>query len=117
MIAVNGSKDAPSNTAAVASGSVTEDAHVAATESASGTIFFVDADDSIRHTSVTGVQTCAYPISFTPTITNVSSGDGAGQVTWNFTVNNADLQFLAQGQSVVQTYTVEIGRASCRESM
>src|SRR5438552_2573228 len=46
--------------------------------------------------------------TFTPTINNVSSGDGAGQVTWNFTVNNADLQFLAQGQSVVQTYTVEV---------
>src|SRR5947207_272438 len=36
--------------------------------------------------------------TFTHTITNVSSGDGAGQVTWNFTVNNADLQFLSPSQ-------------------
>src|SRR5205085_1345977 len=106
-ITINGSEDAPSITAAVASGSVTEDAHVAATESASGTIDFADVDLIDTHTVSATPAAGGYLGTFTPTITNVSTGDGAGQVTWNFTVNNADLQFLAQGQSVVQTYTAD----------
>ena len=37
-----------------------------------------------------------------------STGDGPGQVTWSFAVNNAALQFLADGQKLTQTYTVTV---------
>ena len=33
---------------------------------------------------------------------------GAGSVAWHFTVDNADIQFLAQGQSITQTYEVAV---------
>jgi VCBS repeat-containing protein len=34
------------------------------------------------------------------------SESGSGSLAWHFSVNNADIQFLAQDQSVSQIYTV-----------
>ena len=39
-----------------------------------------------------------------------SESGGSGSVGWHFSVDNADIQFLAQGQTLVQTYTVMIDR-------
>ena len=36
----------------------------------------------------------------------VSEASGSGSVAWHYSVDNADIQFLAQGQTLVQTYTV-----------
>ncbi len=41
-------------------------------------------------------------------MTNDSTGDGVGQVTWLFAANNALRQSLGDGQVLVQTYTVVI---------
>ena len=41
-------------------------------------------------------------------MTNASTGDGIGQVTWLFAVNNALREGLGAGEVLVQTYTVEI---------
>jgi VCBS repeat-containing protein len=41
-------------------------------------------------------------------VTDAATGDGAGTVTWTYTVANADTQFLAQGQKVEETFTVRI---------
>ena len=38
---------------------------------------------------------------------SVESG-GSGSVDWHFTVDNADIQFLAQGKTLTQVYTVTI---------
>ena len=35
-----------------------------------------------------------------------SEAGGSGSVGWHYSVDNADIQFLAQGQTLVQTYTV-----------
>src|SRR5437879_13414024 len=59
-------------------------------------IFFFQAEDGIRDTSVTGVQTCALPIS--------ADCDGDGTAHGG---RRADL-----GES---DQAVQIGRASCRE--
>src|SRR5436305_35212 len=83
-----GSALSPYTTLFRSSGSVTEDAHVAATESASGTIDFADVDLIDTHTVSATPAAGGYLGTFTPAITNVSTGDGAGQVTWIVRAND-----------------------------
>ena len=106
VITVNGTEDNPTISSAINSGTVTEDV---LPTTASGTINFADVDLSDAHTvSVTGNSTAGYLGTLSASVTNDSTSDGIGQVTWNFNVNNADLQFLNGGQTLTQTYTVTI---------
>src|SRR5262249_62251994 len=67
--------------------------------------FFFQAEDGIRDWSVTGVQTCALPISGSPTPALVTSLRGRGpQPQKDEYVTDLSL-----------TWQTEIGRASCRE--
>src|SRR5438093_900151 len=104
-ITITGNEDAPTITAAVATGAVTEDTPPA---SAAGTIAFADVDLADSHTVSATPAASGYLGTFTPTITDVATGDGAGQVSWSFAVDNAALQFLAAGQTLTQTYTVSV---------
>ncbi|TPK83423.1 hypothetical protein FJ936_21040, partial [Mesorhizobium sp. B2-4-13] len=104
-ITITGNEDAPTITAAVDTGAVEEDT---LPTSASGTIDFADVDLTDTHTVSAAPAAGGYLGTFTPTITNVSTGDGAGQVSWSFAVDNAALQFLAEGQTLTQTYTVTV---------
>src|SRR3712207_8499109 len=73
---------------------------------ACGISFLSQAEDGIRHIGVTGVQTCALPISTTIPVVAIT-GDPviAGLV-----------QNLARpGGNITGVSTDEIGRASCRE--
>ena len=103
-ITITGDEDAPTITAAVDSGAVTENG----TTVANGTIDFADVDLTDSHTVGATPAAGGYLGTFTPSITNNSTGDGAGQVSWNFTVDNAALQFLTGGQTLTQTYTVSV---------
>src|SRR5437879_13540730 len=62
---------------------------------------FCQAEDGIRATSVTGVQTCALPIS--------TFADPAG-VSLQTTSTPTDLMALG-----MEAMKLEVGRASCRE--
>jgi VCBS repeat-containing protein len=104
-ITIAGTEDAPTITGAVASGSVTEDT---LPTMASGTINFADVDLNDTHTVSATPAASGYLGTFTPTLSNDSTGDGSGQVSWNFSVANSALQFLAQGQTLTQTYTVTV---------
>jgi VCBS repeat-containing protein len=77
-----------------------------ATENATGNIAFSDAETADTHTT-----------SFTPEGNNyvgtfslgpVTESAGSGTVGWHFTVNNSDIQFLAQGQVLTQDYLVSV---------
>ncbi len=75
---------------------------------ADGTIDFGDVDLTDAHvTSVTPGGT-GYLGTFVANVTNASTGDGVGQVTWLFAANNVLRQSLGAGQVLVQTYTVVI---------
>jgi VCBS repeat-containing protein len=50
-----------------------------------------------------GLGTLTYSI-----VENPNDSDSHGQVTWAFSVNNADVQALGAGQRVTQTYTIQI---------
>jgi uncharacterized delta-60 repeat protein len=79
--------------------------------SGSGLISFSDANVTDIH-SVTatpvGPGTGSYLGAFTATLAAPATGGQAGSVTWNFTVNNDALQFLAEGESRTQVYRVTI---------
>src|SRR5437764_5676838 len=87
--------------------------------------FFFQAEDGIRDTSVTGVQTCALPISIivvvvvlpwlpataTPSLTRISSPSiSARGMTGMFRARAAAISGLS-GRTALD----KIGRASCRE--
>jgi VCBS repeat-containing protein len=75
-----------------------------ATETADGSVSFSDVETGDTHTAGFTPQSGGYVGTFT--LDPVTETPGSGSVAWHFTVDNADIQFLAQGQTVSQTYTV-----------
>src|SRR5438093_13517713 len=74
-------------------------------------LFFFQAEDGIRVWSVTGVQTCALPISLGPQESrSLGEKSMSTVVTQELPKLRSDLVISRQGGAVVQ-----IGRASCRE--
>src|SRR5436189_903926 len=88
-------------------------------------IFFFQAEDGIRDTSVTGVQTCALPILYDAVVEAVPMAAGGRNQKkavviisdGNDTASRAGVHEVRQliRNSEVLVYAIEIGRASCRE--
>src|SRR2546429_3007313 len=86
--------------------------------------FFFQAEDGIRDVAVTGVQTCALPISFASTVVNMITPAfemecGMNPVQPRSPPVSAKLMItpsvlLSQGAAACAQKN-EIGRASCRE--
>src|SRR5437763_17173756 len=72
--------------------------------------FFLQAEDGIRATSVTGVQTCALPIS-NRAVRGRGGPDYAFECVGNGELAAAAYRAICRGGVAV----VGIGRASCRE--
>jgi VCBS repeat-containing protein len=75
-----------------------------ATESSSGSIAFSDVETTDTHTASFSPQDSGYVGTFS--LDPVSESGGTGSVAWHYAVDNADIQFLAEGQTLVQTYSV-----------
>ena len=75
-------------------------------ETTDGSISFSDAEAGDTHTASFQSQASGYVGTFS--LDPVSEVPGNGSVAWHYTVDNADIQFLAQGQTLVQTYAVTI---------
>jgi VCBS repeat-containing protein len=75
-----------------------------ATESSSGTIAFTDIETGDTHTASFSPQDTGYVGTFS--LDPVTEASGSGSVNWHFSVDNADIQSLAQGQTLTQVYTV-----------
>ena len=115
-VTITGTNEAPMIVASpsnVVSAAVT--AQAAATETGSGTFAFADVDLTDTHT-ITAVTLTANdsPLhaalgTLTASIAADSTGSGTGgQVTWNYSVDDAALKFLAAGQVVHETYQVTV---------
>lgn len=74
----------------------------------SGSIAFSDVDLTDAHTVSVTPNGAGYLGDLTTAVADVSTGDGEGSVDWEFMVSNADLEYLAEGETVTQTYTVTI---------
>src|SRR5256885_4743012 len=83
--------------------------------------FFFQAEDGIRDYKVTGVQTCALPISLLPvrfvatSATRVSLRLRARATTCSSTRRSDHLATFGAGASELESGAGKIGRASCRE--
>jgi VCBS repeat-containing protein len=75
-----------------------------ATADREGSISFTDIETGDTHTASFVPQSGDYVGTFS--LDPVSESSGSGSVGWHYTVNNADIQFLAQGQSINQIYSV-----------
>ncbi|WP_257294655.1 VCBS domain-containing protein, partial [Endozoicomonas sp. YOMI1] len=78
------------------------------TLSESGSFTIADADLTDVQTVSVSSDTTGYLGSFTPTVSDNTTGDGTGQVDWTFSVPDADIDYLAAGQVLTQTYTVTV---------
>ncbi|TAJ67800.1 VCBS domain-containing protein [Brevundimonas sp.] len=103
-VTITGTNDGPTITTATTAGVVAEDGVVAA----SGQIAFADIDLRDSHTATSTADGAGYLGTFTTTVADDGAGDGAGSLTWDFTVDNAAVQYLAAGETVTQTYTVTV---------
>lgn len=77
-----------------------------ATETADGSISFSDIETTDTHTATFVAAGGDYLGTFT--LGPITEGGGSGSLDWHFTVDNADIQFLGQGESISQVYTVLI---------
>jgi VCBS repeat-containing protein len=77
-----------------------------ATETTSGSITFSDVETADTHTASFTPDGSGYVGTFS--LDPVSESGGSGSLAWHYSVDNADIQFLAQGQTLVQTYTVMV---------
>ncbi|UPK25131.1 beta strand repeat-containing protein [Bradyrhizobium sp. 195] len=77
-----------------------------ATESTAGSLSFSDVDPGDTHSASFVPNGSDYVGTFS--LDPVSEAGGAGSLAWHFTVDNADIQFLAQGQTLTQDYLVTI---------
>jgi VCBS repeat-containing protein len=75
-----------------------------ATESASGSISFTDIETGDTHNASVVPLGGDYVGTFS--VDPVSESGGSGSVAWHFTVDNSDIQFLSQGETLTQSYLV-----------
>jgi VCBS repeat-containing protein len=77
-----------------------------ATESTAGSVSFSDVETADTHTASFTPLASDYVGTFS--LDPVAESAGSGTVGWHFTVDNADIQFLAQGQALTQDYLVSV---------
>jgi VCBS repeat-containing protein len=77
-----------------------------AIETTSGHIAFSDIETADTHTAGFTPDGSGYVGTFS--LDPLSESSGSGSVGWHYSVNNADIQFLAQGQTLVQSYSVSV---------
>ena len=71
--------------------------------------FAVTDVDLTNSQSVAAVPAAGgYLGTFTPTVADQTTTDGAGTIDWTFTVADSAIDYLAEGQQLVQTYTVTV---------
>jgi VCBS repeat-containing protein len=108
-VALTGTNDAPTITSADSSGAVTEDTNVIAGQlHDSGYIGFADVDLTDVHTVSVAPNSGDYLGVLTAVVSGDSTNGASGQVTWQFDVNNADVQYLGAGDTLTQTYAISV---------
>jgi VCBS repeat-containing protein len=112
-VTITGTNDVPviTSTVAAAAGSVTELAGVTgslAADTATGTLTFKDVDLTDTHTASAVAQAASYLGSVTLETPVDSTGGVTGSVGRNFSVAHGALDFLAAGQTLVQSYNVTV---------
>ncbi|XPV54505.1 MAG: VCBS domain-containing protein [Halarcobacter ebronensis] len=106
-VTITGTNDAVELASTVVSGDVVEDANDPVL-SDSGDIAFTDVDLSDGHTVSVGNASAGALGVLTASITEGNDGDGAGVVSWEYTVSNADVQYLSAGETKEESFDITI---------
>ena len=115
-VTINGVNDAPAgNSAPVVAGTdvtgaVTELLTAAGNLTDSGTIAFTDVDVADIHSvsAVTPSSGALGTLTASVTITGTTDTGVGGVVTWNYSVAAADVEFLAQDQHQIESFTFDV---------
>src|SRR5262249_15378320 len=124
-ITITGSNEAPGITSTAQTGAGTEDTNIdnSGNLNAGGTIAFTDGNLTDTHTVSASASTLAWAggtltaaqqaaltaaSTFTPTLTHDATGGSTGTVGWTFSVSDNAVDFLAAGQTLTRTYTVQV---------
>ena len=109
-VTITGSNDGPVITAQDLAGAVSEQAAPAGTLSDSGVIGFSDLDLSDVHlVSATGTPVGSVLGSLTAVKNADTTGTGTGgQLTWTYTVDATAVEYLAAGQTRVESFTITV---------
>ena len=75
---------------------------------AQGSLKVSDADLSDKQTVSVTPADPGYLGTFTPSITDNTTEDGSGRIDWSFKVADSELDYLAEGQTLTQVYTVTV---------
>jgi VCBS repeat-containing protein len=67
-----------------------------------------DIDVADVHSVSSAAQGSGYLGTFTAAMGDSAAGDGEGTVTWYFSVADADVEHLGEGETLVQTYLVTV---------
>jgi VCBS repeat-containing protein len=107
-VTITGTNDMPVITAQDLAGGVTELVTPAGSLTDSGVISFSDVDLTDAHlVSATAVGTTLG--SLTASVSNDTTGSGTGgQVTWNYSVPASSVEFLAAGQTRVESFNISL---------
>lgn len=120
-ITITGANEAPVITAGVVTGNITEGSGAL---NENGNITFIDADvgDSptatSSFTSISALDKNSNPFSLTAqqladikagfSINNVAGNTNSGTINWDFSLNENQLDFLAQGEVVTVVFTITV---------
>ncbi|MCP4934177.1 MAG: hypothetical protein GY927_08230 [bacterium] len=112
-ITITGTNDEPEITGGVISGSVSElpnndPGENQDTHTSTGTIDFSDIDLADGHSVGVSANGINYRGQLIANVSDPSTNDGSGQVSWTFSVDDADLDDLAAGDLLMQTYTLSV---------
>ena len=109
-VTITGTNDAPVITAQDLIGAVTEQITPAGNLTDSGTITFTDVDLTDVHlVSATGTPIGSVLGTLTAVKNSDTTGTGTGgQLTWTYTVADSAVEYLAAGQTKVESFTITL---------
>ncbi|WP_422472935.1 VCBS domain-containing protein [Endozoicomonas sp. ALB032] len=113
-ISIDGSNDAPTiSSVNDVAGAVTEIVDGGAGENSNtltdtGSFTIADVDLSDQQSVSVSAAANGYLGSLTAMVADDTQGDGNGRIDWSFSVNDADIDYLGDGEILTQTYTVTV---------
>jgi VCBS repeat-containing protein len=106
---ITGTNDVPIVATTDLTGAVTELGTPAGNLTDSGTIGFSDVDVNDSHNIDSTITASPGALgNLTASVTTATSNGTGGVITWNYSVPAAALEFLAQGETKIETFTVTL---------
>jgi VCBS repeat-containing protein len=108
-VTITGTNDAPVVATADVTGAVTEQGTPAGNLTDTGTIAFSDVDLIDTHSVLASITASSGALgSLTASVTTDTTNGTGGVITWNYSVADADVEYLAAGETKVETFTITL---------